>query len=164
MHTPSEGNGRGKKLKMLQIPRKKTVEARIHSDPLGEKCHARHACFRFQFYRLMIIEWLCYYEMIGFRFFHVVIAHADAHAHCDRWRVSGKVIIWVRMWMVIQSPPCILLGWCRGKTDRNHPIHRGCHAFWVRVVGADPWATWFLGARSCSNSQRPPDHSHTCWN
>ena len=56
MHTPSEGNGRGKNLKMLQIPGKKTVEARIHSDPLGEKCYARHACFRFQFYRLMIIE------------------------------------------------------------------------------------------------------------
>ena len=54
--TPSEGNGRGKKLKMLQIPRKKTVDARIHSVPLGEKCYGRHACFHFQFYRLMIIE------------------------------------------------------------------------------------------------------------
>ena len=60
-------------------------------------------------------------------------------------------------------PPCIPLWWCSGKADRNHLIHTGCHAFWVRVLGADPWATWFPDVRSHSNSQRSPDHSYTCW-
>ena len=43
-------------LKMFQIPGKKTVEARINRDPLGEECYARHAFFFLQFHKLMIIE------------------------------------------------------------------------------------------------------------
>ena len=35
---------------------------------------------------------------------------ATLYKDCDEWRVSGKVIIWVRMWVVIQSPQASRFG------------------------------------------------------
>ena len=86
---------------------------------------------------------------------------ATRYKDCDEWRVSGKVIIWVRMWVVIQSPHASRFGGAAGRQIGTIWYMMPC--FLSRVVGADPWATWFPDVRSHSNSQRSPDHSYTCW-
>ena len=62
-------------------------------------------------------------------------------------------------YLILPTHPPSVVHW----NDRwNNRTHTGCHAVGVRVTAADPWATWYPDVRSCSNSQRSPDHSYTC--